>query len=147
MENTPKNKLILTPFQSLVRVDWLWNLIDLLIHRVSVPCFNPSCGLIGCGTNGRVVHTSFSVMFQSLVRVDWLWNYCLFCHASRLVGFQSLVRVDWLWNVYDCPAYSAVHKCFNPSCGLIGCGTRRNSEVGRKFYRFQSLVRVDWLWN
>ncbi len=36
-------------FQSLVRVDWLWN-------------------------NGETGGCAQRVLFQSLVRVDWLWN-------------------------------------------------------------------------
>ncbi len=61
-------------------------------------CFNPSCGLIGCGTRGRPETPSAPAQFQSLVRVDWLWNTKPI-HAAFLTRlFQSLVRVDWLWN-------------------------------------------------
>ncbi len=37
-------------FQSLVRVDWLWNQRLQMDGEVDLGGFNPSCGLIGCGT-------------------------------------------------------------------------------------------------
>ncbi len=61
--------------------------------------------------------------FQSLVRVDWLWNEQADEPIDTLAEFQSLVRVDWLWNVRFRSRSPRRTSCFNPSCGLIGCGT------------------------
>ncbi len=85
-------------FQSLVRVDWLWNSSPTPPLLVNLPRFNPSCGLIGCGTMFLAGYSALICLFQSLVRVDWLWNPELKRFAYVTVGFQSLVRVDWLWN-------------------------------------------------
>ncbi len=86
-------------FQSLVRVDWLWNSKCGPIQTAQPGGFNPSCGLIGCGTGCGTAATESSGRFQSLVRVDWLWNWTCPTRPARRLPFQSLVRVDWLWNL------------------------------------------------
>ncbi len=110
-------------FQSLVRVDWLWNKLSGLTWGALSQCFNPSCGLIGCGTATFVASDAGSIMFQSLVRVDWLWNDVVNLALRLLSKFQFLVRVDWLWNLLPFPPLGQQRISFNPSCGLIGCGT------------------------
>ncbi len=133
-------------FQSLVRVDWLWNWRPLGLFAI-LSSFNPSCGLIGCGTLYVRAVPPVGV-FQSLVRVDWLWNFLGHGYRPRTRRFQSLVRVDWLWNPVFLRRLLHFLTGFNPSCGLIGCGTGCHRWPPRcGIAQFQSLVRVDWLWN
>ncbi len=49
-------------------------------------CFNPSCGLIGCGTATELGKAAAETEFQSLVRVDWLWNRGRFVFDVRWIG-------------------------------------------------------------
>ncbi len=109
--------------------------------------FNPSCGLIGCGTSGHSIVPGFLFLFQSLVRVDWLWNCSTTgtstCWHPCFNPSCGLIGCGTSW----ARTHRSNLNCFNPSCGLIGCGTHIQRISGRTCTRFQSLVRVDWLWN
>ncbi len=141
--------------------------------REGAGCFNPSCGLIGCGTPGNYRHPRRCCRFQSLVRVDWLWNsqrgtpdakgHHSFNPSCGLIGCGTDVLENGPAQVLSFnPSCGLIgcgtrrpwlqsggcqSRCFNPSCGLIGCGTGRDPAFRLKIKVFQSLVRVDWLWN
>ncbi len=122
-------------------------------------CFNPSCGLIGCGTwHHGPGGAPPPRQFQSLVRVDWLWNsqtahsawpHHSFNPSCGLIGCGTSAP---LWTLCFNPSCGLIGcgtrtRSFNPSCGLIGCGTARvTPRATQPKGEFQSLVRVDWLW-